>query len=53
MLRSLLTAHAAKRGAKMLPGGWITVAALHPRSRQIGAAAAKRGWREVQKRRAR
>jgi hypothetical protein len=53
MLRSFLKAHAAKRGAKFLPGGWITMAALHPRSRRIGAAAARRGWREVQKRRAR
>jgi hypothetical protein len=51
MIRSLLKAHAAKRGVRMLPGGWITLAALHPRSRQIGAAAARRGWREIQKRR--
>jgi hypothetical protein len=51
MLKSMLKAHAAKRGARMLPGGWITLAALHPRSRQIGAAAARRGWREIQKRR--
>jgi hypothetical protein len=53
MLKSLLKAKAAKRGARMLPGGWVTVAALHPRSRQIGMAAARRGWREVQKRRGR
>ena len=53
MLKSMLKAAATKRGARMLPGGWFTVAALHPRSRQIGAAAAKRGWRELQKRRAR
>jgi hypothetical protein len=52
MLKSLLKAHAAKRGARMVPGGWITLAALHPRSRQIGAAAARRSWREIQKRRA-
>lgn len=50
MLKTLLKAQAAKRGARMLPGGWITMAALHPRSRRIGAAAARRGWREVQKR---
>lgn len=53
MLSSLLKAHAAKRGARFIPGGWITMAALHPRSRQIGAAAARRGWHELQKRRAR
>jgi hypothetical protein len=52
MLKSLLKASAAKRGARFVPGGWITMAALHPRSRQIGAAAARRGWRELQKRRA-
>jgi hypothetical protein len=51
MLKSMLKAHAAKRGARMLPGGWITLAALHPRSRRIGAAAARRGWHEIQKRR--
>lgn len=53
MLKSVLKGMATKRGAKMLPGGWITMAALHPRSRRIGAAAARRGWREVQKRRGR
>ncbi len=51
MIKSLLKATATKRGVKMLPGGWITMAALHPRSRRIGAAAAKRGWRELQRRR--
>ncbi|HYI80584.1 MAG TPA: hypothetical protein VEW67_06970 [Thermoleophilaceae bacterium] len=51
MLKSMLKARAAKRGARMLPGGWITLAALHPRSRRIGAAAARRGWREIQKHR--
>jgi hypothetical protein len=51
MLKSLLKAQAARRGARFLPGGWITMAALHPRSRRIGAAAARRGWREIQKRR--
>jgi hypothetical protein len=53
MLRSLLKAQAAKRGARFVPGGWMTMVALHPRSRRIGAAAARRGWREIQKRRAR
>jgi hypothetical protein len=53
MLKSVLKAHAARRGARFLPGGWITMAALHPKSREIGAAAARRGWRELQKRRAR
>jgi len=53
MLKSVLKAAAAKRGARMLPGGWVTLVALHPRSRQIGAAAARRGWRELQKRRGR
>jgi hypothetical protein len=51
MLTSLLKGHAMKRGARMLPGGWITMAALHPTSRKVGMAAARRGWREVQKRR--
>lgn len=51
MLKSVIKGMATKRGAKMLPGGWMTMVALHPRSRRIGMAAAKRGWREVQKRR--
>jgi hypothetical protein len=53
MLKSLLKAQAARRGARFLPGGWITMAALHPRSRKIGADAARRAWREVEKRRSR
>jgi hypothetical protein len=53
MLTNLLKGAALKRGTKMLPGGWVTMVALHPRSRRIGAAAARRGWRELQKRRAR
>lgn len=53
MVKSMLKGMATKRGVRMLPGGWITMAALHPRSRRIGAAAARRGWREVQKRRGR
>jgi hypothetical protein len=53
MLKSVLRAQAMRRGARFLPGGWVTMVALHPRSRQIGAAAARRGWRELQKRRAR
>jgi hypothetical protein len=53
MLASFLKAHALKKGVRFVPGGWITMAALHPTSRRIGAAAARRGWREVQKRRGR
>jgi hypothetical protein len=53
MLKSILKAQAARRGARFLPGGWVTMVALHPKSRQIGAAAARRGWRELQKRRGR
>jgi hypothetical protein len=53
MLKSILKAQAAKRGARFLPGGWVTMVALHPKSREIGAKAARRGWREIQKRRAR
>lgn len=51
MVKSLLKSYAVKRGVRFVPGGWVTMAALHPTSRRIGAAAAKRGWREVQKRR--
>jgi hypothetical protein len=53
MVASFLKAHAIRRGVKFLPGGWVTMAALHPTSRRIGAAAARRGWSEVQKRRTR
>ena len=53
MLKSVIKGMATKRGAKMLPGGWMTMVALHPKSREIGAKAARRGWREIQKRRAR
>lgn len=53
MIKSILKAQAARRGARFLPGGWVTMVALHPRSRKIGAAAARRGWREIQKRRPR
>jgi hypothetical protein len=53
MFTSLLRAQALRRAARFLPGGWVTLVVLHPVSRQIGAAAARRGWREVQKRRGR
>jgi hypothetical protein len=53
MLKSILKAQAAKRGARFLPGGWVTMVALHPKSRQIGANVARRGWREIRKRRGR
>lgn len=53
MLKSLLKAQAAKRGARFLPGGWVTMLALSPRGRAIGMAAARHGWRQVQKRRSR
>jgi hypothetical protein len=51
MLTNLLKGAAIKRGTRVLPGGWMTMLALHPRSRRIGAAAARHGWRELQKRR--
>jgi len=53
MLKSAVTGYAFKKGAKVLPGGWVTVALLHPRSRAVGMAAARHGWRQVQKRRGR
>jgi hypothetical protein len=53
MIKSFLKANAARRGARMLPGGWFTMLALNPRSRAIGLAAARHGWRQVQKRRSR
>lgn len=49
MLKSLLKGHAARRGARALPGGWLTVLALSPKGRSI----VKSGWRELQKRRRR
>lgn len=45
MLTSLLKGAAARRGARMLPGGWVTVAALSPQ----GRAAIRRGAQELQK----
>lgn len=45
MLKSLLKGHVARRGARFLPGGWITVAALSPQ----GRSAIKRGAQEIQK----
>jgi hypothetical protein len=53
MLKSLLTAHLARRGARFLPGGYLTMLALSPKGRAVGAAAARHGWRQVQKRRSR
>jgi hypothetical protein len=44
MLKSIFKAQAARRSARFLPGGWITVVALSPR----GRAAIRRGAREVQ-----
>lgn len=49
MLKSFLKASAARRGARFLPGGWLTVLALSPQ----GRSAIKSGWREIQKRRGR
>jgi predicted nuclease with RNAse H fold len=53
MLASFLKAHALRRGARVLPGGWVTMLALSPKGRAISLAAARHGWRQVQKRRAR
>ena len=54
MLKNALRAKIAVKAAKVLPGGWITVAALsHPKTRELGLAAARHGWREIQKRRSR
>jgi predicted nuclease with RNAse H fold len=47
MLKSLLKAQAARRGARFLPGGWITMLALSPR----GRSAMRSGWNYVQRRR--
>lgn len=53
MLRSAVTAYAAKRGAKFVPGGWVTLVLLSPRGRAVSVALARHGWRQVQKRRGR
>jgi hypothetical protein len=54
MLKAAATAVAARRAARFLPGGWVTVAVLSsPRGRAIGLAAARHGWRQVQKHRPR
>jgi hypothetical protein len=45
MLKSLLKAQAARRGARFMPGGWITMAALSPQGRR----AIGRGAQELQK----
>jgi hypothetical protein len=47
MLKSLLKAQAARRGARFLPGGWITMMALSP----SGRSAMRSGWKYVQKQR--
>ena len=46
MIKSMLKAHAVKRGVRFLPGGWITALALSPH----GRSAMRGGWRSIQKR---
>jgi hypothetical protein len=46
MLKSLLKAQAMRKGARFLPGGWITAVALSP----TGRRAIRGGWDYVQKR---
>jgi hypothetical protein len=54
MLKNAAKVAVARRAARFLPGGWVTVAALsHPKSREIGLAAARHGWRQIQKHRPR
>lgn len=53
MLKSLAKAHLARRTVHFLPGGWVTMVALSPTGRRIGYAAARHGWKQVQKRRTR
>jgi len=42
---SMLKGHAIKRGARFLPGGWITMLALSP----TGRAAIRKSWDIAQK----
>lgn len=46
MLKSMIRGAAMKRGARFLPGGWITMIALSP----TGRRATRSGWDYVQKR---
>ena len=45
MLKALRKAQAARRGARFLPGGWVTMIALSPR----GRSAIRSGLTELQK----
>ncbi|HYI98919.1 MAG TPA: hypothetical protein VEX36_04470 [Thermoleophilaceae bacterium] len=49
MLKSILKASAAKRGARFVPGGWITMLALS----RPGRSAIRGGWQQIQKQRGR
>jgi hypothetical protein len=46
MIKSILKAQAMRKGARFLPGGWITALALSP----TGRRAMRSGWDYVQKR---
>jgi hypothetical protein len=48
MIKSILKAQAARRGARFLPGGWLTMIALSPQGRN----AMRKGWQQIQKQRA-
>jgi hypothetical protein len=45
MIKSMLKAHAMKRGARFLPGGWVTMLALSPQGRMV----MRKGWDYAQK----
>jgi hypothetical protein len=40
MVKSMVTAHALKRAARFLPGGWVTAFALSPTGRTV----LRKGW---------
>jgi hypothetical protein len=46
MISQLLRAQAMRKGARFLPGGWVTAFALSP----TGRRAMRSGWNYVQKR---
>jgi hypothetical protein len=50
MLSSMLKAHAVKRGARFLPGGWITMTALSPTGRRAISRGAKELHKQYRKR---
>jgi hypothetical protein len=49
MLKSILKVQAARRGARFMPGGWITMLALS----RPGRSAIRSGWQQIQKQRRR